>query len=249
MAPSDLFKPDIEDFTYLGYLTVTGHLPKLPEDCLPPRVVLARANHGKNRGSNFLQFCAATGHYKELPKRYQHRKSILHQSKRHSLTTPLDAAINNSALHHFPVDSLESADLTFERLILIIGLRQIDCVQHLVKADHIDTPVLTYCFHKHIYAECVLRHMTAENMLGPGLCSGLATAAYAGALKKVPVSLFLGHFQQTKLLIERFKSDLLSPEMVEAYPAGEALVAHAEEWLLSLSHEVLKAAGAKKRAA
>jgi hypothetical protein len=249
LTPSVLFEKNSWGLSNLGLLTLHGYLSQIPEQCLTDEVVLSLRSYALTDVAecDFLYFCAIHGHYNELPRRFQKRVFLVKQKGVHP-PSPLDAAIHKKRLHLLPVNELEPDDMTPKRLRSILDTRQIDCVEKLIRPEHVTVEILHHCCGMDYLPPVIVAHATAEKLLENYGGTPLQAAAGSGCLDQLPMDRLVPHYHQVASQINEFKEEI-QEEIANCEGADDGsfdeYLAKADAWLIALSSTFLKQKGAK----
>ena len=201
--------------TTLQLLSICGCLGQIPEKCLRHQLVHKRIRYywcGSWKSHNFLEFCAHHGCYRDLPKKYQTRATILPRSRQWISSMPLLAAAKVGNLNTLPLKTLECGDIDEETLVWAGAKDQLELLAHLLTAEQL----LRAPFDRHFS------------------CSVLCYLVWHGHLEKVPPDRLVNDYP---LVIGEVKKGLkeLDPIKSLAPLAAQELSAKALTWLAKVS--------------
>jgi hypothetical protein len=223
----------------LQALTKRGFLSAIPPDCLPDSVVLVAREYPKMnvRGTikNFLGYCAATGHYDQLPIRYHEREYVLRNLDRCRgfVITPLHLALRHAKLSSMPLSHLLPGDLDAWAVQIASFQLQLHRLESLLLPSDMDHVELVHNLLQKYWPDWTSRNLTAKRVLKSG-DDTLVFAARTCRLDRFPVSLFKHNYCETKQVI--WSSIHETSFFSEEYPSAAYA---AKKWLIELTKLVL----------
>jgi hypothetical protein len=254
--------------TILEVLTTKGYLAQIPPECLTPEVVLAEGvpyTSPSNQCTekivfwSFLNFCAETGHYLELPPDYHTATYLVGTEPEEISACPFLVAACAGKLDLLPISVLRPEDITRGRLRDICFAKQTERIQHLLSQDHVTTDFLAESCAFGMFPVELLPFITAEKMLmnsrsllfrgGTGsledYSSPLWICAQERILDDLPLALFINHFKEVHRQIRDFIDSASERGRVPKSGFRRGNVRRANEWLLKLVDAIFRAGAAK----
>ncbi len=264
LAPEDLNVENAYGVSFLARLTLAGLLPKVPLKFLSPDLVLSQKKYIVPEmvdykmskrflmpdvsvdpkvsvyptiyPFNFLLFCAATGHFLELPRQYQTREHLI-TVREDDWLSPLDAAIQFGRVHLLPLDVLKPMDISPKQLTTICLHEQVNCIEHLVTSENVTTDVLSFCIKGLYFPEAFEKYIIPEKVLARDdeMETPLTQAATVSCLDRFVVDRFVSHYDKVSEQLKKWKYDLSVNPYAPNHPAFEEPKRKADIWLAELS--------------